>query len=61
MSPQDRYNSEEIAQMLDVKVATLYDHRWREQSKCPLFKVGKKLFAWKNEFDEWYQEKMQYV
>lgn len=61
MSPQDRYCSSEIASILGVKVGTLYDFRWREQSGCPLFRQGKRLFAWKREFDEWYKKRAVYV
>jgi len=62
MSPtEEKYKSEEIANTLDVKVKTLYDHRWREQSGIPLFKQGKKLFAWKKEFDSWYDKRVKYV
>ena len=61
MTTIDRYTAEEIANILDVKVETLYDHRWRGQSGCPLFKQGKRLFAMKKEFDEWYNKRAVYV
>ena len=43
MTTIDRYTAEEIASILGVKVETLYDHRWREQAGCPLFKQGVKI------------------
>ena len=61
MTTLDRYTAEEIASILDVKIETLYDHRWREQSGCPLFRQGKRLFAMKNEFDKWYAGRLVYV
>ncbi len=62
MSPTDeKYTAEQIAIMLDISIKTLYDHRWREQSGCPLFRQGKKLFAWKREFDVWYDKRVVYV
>lgn len=61
MSPQDRYTAEEIAGILDNKVETLYDHRWRKQSGCPLFRLGKRLFAFRKDFDKWYEGRIQYV
>lgn len=61
MSPQDRYTAEEIAQILGIRVETLYDHRWRDQSKCPLYKQGKRLFSDKHSFERWYQGRLQYV
>jgi hypothetical protein len=61
MTALDRYTTEEMASILDVRVETLYDHRWRGQSKCPLFRNGKRLFAFRNEFDKWYEGRIQYV
>lgn len=62
MSPtEEKYKAEQIAETLDVKVKTLYDNRWREQSGIPLFKQGKKLFAWKKEFDVWFDKRVKYV
>lgn len=61
MSPGERYTAEEIAKILNIKVGTLYDHRWRKQSGCPLFRQGKRLFAIKKAFDEWYEGRLVYV
>ncbi len=61
MTPQDVMNAQEIANLLHVKPQTLYDHRWREQSGCPLFKQGRKLFAYRVEFDTWYRKRLIYV
>ena len=61
MSPQDIITSEEIANVLHVKTTTLYDYRWRKQSKCPLFKQGRRLFSFKPDFDRWYKERLEYV
>ena len=61
MTKHDIMTAEEIAETLRIKQPTLYDHRWKEQSGCPLFKQGKRLFARKNEFDSWYKGRIQYV
>jgi hypothetical protein len=57
MSPTDeRYDSNQIANMLGVLVKTLYDHRWRESAGLSkiLWKNGKRIYAWKKEFDRWF-------
>lgn len=61
MTISDRYTAEEIASILGIKVETLYDGRWRQQSGCPLFRQGKRLFAMKKEFDKWYAGRLVYV
>ena len=62
MCPTDeKYTAKQMAEILHIVVRTLYDNRWREQSGCPLFKQGNKLFAWKKEFDVWYNKRLQYV
>ncbi len=61
MTKIDLYTAQEMAATLNIKVETLYDGRWREQSKCPLFRQGKRLFAMKNKFDKWYAERLVYV
>jgi len=61
MTSADRYTAQEAADILGIAVATLYDNRWREQSRCPLFRQGKRLFSMKTEFDEWYNKRAVYV
>lgn len=61
MTRYEILTAEEIAETLQIKQPTLYDHRWREQSGCPLYKQGKRLFAKKAEFDRWYKGRIQYV
>jgi len=61
MTREDIYTAQEVADILGIAVATLYDKRWREQSGCPLFRQGKRLFAIKKDFDEWYQKRAVYV
>ena len=61
MTTQEIMTAEEIANILDIKITTLYDNRWREQSGCPLFRQGRKLFAYRTKFDEWYKQRLVYV
>lgn len=61
MTITDRYTAQEIASILGIKVETLYDSRWRQQSGCPLFRQGKRLFVVRKDFDEWYKGRLVYV
>jgi len=61
MTYQDIMTSEEIAELLRVRPQTLYDNRWRQQSGCPLFRQGKRLFGYRKEIDKWYKDRLRYV
>ena len=61
MTAQSIITVREIAEILSIKVATLYDYRWREKSGCPLFRQGRKLFAYRERFNEWYRQRLIYV
>lgn len=62
MTQQDIMTAEEIAELLHFKTpATLYDNRWRKNTGIPLFKQGKRLFAYRKEIDKWYRGRIQYV
>lgn len=61
MTTQDIMTAEEIAELLHIKVPTLYDHRWREKTGIPLFKQGRGLFGYREDFDKWYKGRIQYV
>ena len=50
-----------MAAILKIRVETLYDNRWRSESGCPVFRQGKRLFAFKSEFDKWYMGRLQYA
>lgn len=62
MTQQDIMNAEEVAEVLGFKTPeTLYDNRWRKKTGIPLFKQGKRLFAYSRAFDKWYKGRIQYV
>lgn len=62
MTCKDIMTAEEMAEVLGFKTPeTLYDNRWRKRAGIPLFKQGKRLFAYRREFDKWYKGRIQYV
>lgn len=61
MTAQEIITVEEMAVLLRIKAKTLYDNRWRAQSRCPLFRQGKRLFSYRKEFERWYKARLQYV
>ena len=61
MTVQDIVTAEEIARLLHIRTQTLYDNRWRAQSRCPLFRQGKRLFSYRKEFEKWFMSRIQYV
>ena len=61
MTALDLYTADEMAAILKIRVETLYDNRWRSESGCPVFRQGKRLFAFKAEFDKWYMGRLQYA
>ena len=61
MTVEDIITAEEVAGFLHIKTQTLYDNRWRTQSRCPLFRQGRRLFSYRIEFEKWFRSRMQYV
>ena len=61
MTAQEIITVEEMAELLRIKAQTLYDNRWRAQSRCPLFRQGRRLFSYRKEFEKWFVSRMQYV
>jgi hypothetical protein len=47
--------AEQICGILHIKGNTLYSKKWRRLSGIPVFRQGKYLFAFKEEFWGWYQ------
>ena len=61
MTRKDIMTAEEIADILGIQKATLYDKRWRRETGIPIFKQGKYLFALRSKFMEWYSGRMSYA
>ncbi len=61
MSPQDIMTTKEVSELLRVRQQTLYDHRWREHSGCPLFRQGKGIFAYRGVLEILYKDMISYV
>lgn len=49
--------TEEIAVRLKVSLNTVHNRRWQEKSGCPLFKVGRRVYALETTFWKWVVEK----
>lgn len=49
--------SEEIAGILCISINTLHSRRWRKASCIPVYKQGRYLFAKKNQFWKWYNDR----
>ena len=58
MTREDLMTAQEVADILGIAVPTLYDNRHRERMGIPFFKVGKKLFVYRSQFDKWYKNAM---
>ena len=53
MSPQDIMTIEEVSKILGVGVNTLQRRSWRIRMGCPIKKIGKRLIAYRPQFEEW--------
>ena len=60
MTAQETLTVEQIADILKITPNTIHSKRWRNKWHAPLYKMGKRLFANKPEFDRWYQDRMIY-
>ncbi len=47
---------EEISEILGISINTIQSKRWRIRTGCPLFKKGKRLYAYSDEFYKWFKE-----
>ena len=61
MTVQDILTVEEVADVLRVTRNTVQRKKWRDQTGCPLFKQGKRLFSYRIEFERWYKNRVRYV
>jgi hypothetical protein len=43
----------QMSEILMIKPATMHSKKWQKKSGCPLRKVGRKLFAMEQEFNDW--------
>lgn len=53
MTKDDIMYIEEIAEILDMNPNTIQHKAWREKNGCPLRRVGKRLIAFRAEFEKW--------
>jgi len=48
---------EDIAGILHIEPNTIHSEKWKERSRCPLVKHGKRLLATKEDFWKWFNTK----
>ena len=51
---------EDIASILHIEPNTIHSEKWKERSKCPLVKHGKRLLAIKEDFWNWFKIRGNY-
>lgn len=51
---------EDIAKILRIATNTIHSRRWQEKSGCPLFKKGKRLYAFAPEFWKWFRKDVRF-
>lgn len=44
---------EEMAVILCIKPNTMHSRTWQLRTKCPLKKIGRRLFSLQTEFNDW--------
>lgn len=55
MSPHDTLTLEEISGILRISRNTLQRKDWRKRTGCPLKKIGKRLLAFRKDFEDWFR------
>lgn len=48
---------EEIAEILRISPATMRSKEWQTRTKCPLRKVGKRLYALETDIRDWFKNR----
>ncbi len=44
---------EDVAAILQIKRNTIHSKVWQEKSGCPVFKLGRRLYAVRGTFKKW--------
>jgi len=57
MTKEEILDVDGICGILHIRPNTLYSKRWREGAHIPVFRQGKYLFAFKDEFWKWYKRR----
>jgi len=57
MTREDILAAKDMCDILGIRMGTLYSKRWRRASGIPVFRQGKYLFAYRREFDVWYERR----
>ncbi len=53
MEENELMTVEDIAMALRLRRNTIHSKEWRQMSGCPVFKVGKRLYAVRGSFKKW--------
>jgi len=55
MTKEEILTAKDIAEILQMSVNTVQRKSWRENSGCPLKKIGKRLYVTVSDFDKWFK------
>ena len=53
MDKNDMIFGDEIAEILGMEKNSIQRKCWRKKTGCPIRKVGKKIFSFRDEFEAW--------
>jgi len=53
MTRQDILTVEQVSEILGISKNTIQRRNWREKTRCPLRKIGKRLYVLVAEFSKW--------
>ena len=47
---------EDMANVLQIKPGTMHSREWRKMSGCPLFRIRKRVYAYRSAFWKWVEQ-----
>jgi len=50
-----RLTVEQLGQAFNLAPNTIHNRKWQERTGCPLIKIGKRLYAFVEEFWVWFK------
>ena len=56
ITENDRMALQEISKILNIGINTLQRREWRMKTGCPIKKIGGKLMAFRQQFNEWLEK-----
>lgn len=53
MTRQDILTVEQVSEILGISRNTIQRRSWRVKTGCPIRKIGRRLLAYKKDFEDW--------